>query len=77
MRAARPALRPADLSAGNPGGAELGLSGAAWDRGEVSRRVTLALDRGWRMGGRLGSCASPTPAQCLGLHPGGPDAAAR
>lgn len=50
VRAARPALRPADLSAGNPGGAALGLAGAAWDLGEVSLHETLALGWRWRMG---------------------------
>ncbi|XP_073875054.1 uncharacterized protein [Macaca fascicularis] len=58
-----PRHSPAELSAGNRGGAELGLAGAAWERGEVSRRVTLAPHSGvglwW---GGFGPRTSPSPS---------------
>lgn len=58
------ALRPADLSAGNRCGTELGLESAAWDRGEVST-VTLVL--GWRLGeARFPHRPHPRPWAALG-----------
>lgn len=70
-RRSAPALRPADLSAGNRGGAQLGLAGAAWDRGEVSRCVTLVLSAGGAGSGTAGCPHLPhtrhCPSACAGV----------
>ncbi|XP_054174099.1 translation initiation factor IF-2-like [Homo sapiens] len=79
-RAPRPS--PAELSAGNRGRAELGLAGAAWERGEVSRRITLAPHSGvgLRWGG-FGPRTSPSPSAVPRPEPrrpgGGVEAAER